>query len=103
MLSGAACGGWAVWSDCLPASQAQRPDVGGIELHAIVAALGGELIAAPAAAALRIERIGAIEDADASTITFLSNPRLRRELESSRAGCVIVAPALRDAAMRRGA
>lgn len=72
-------------------------DVG---LDEIVAALGGELIGAPAP---RIDRIGPLEGASGSTITFLSNPRLRPLLAGSQAGCVIVAPALREIAAQRGA
>lgn len=67
----------------------------------IVAALGGELAAGDTA--LRIARIGPLEDADATTISFLSNPRYRAQLAGSAAGCVIVAPAMRDAAVARGA
>ena len=90
------------------AAAAAQSDVG---LHEIVAQLGGELVAgAPAddgrgvpLGAVRIDRIGPIDGATPSTITFLSNPRLQSALASSRAGCVIVAPALRDAARERGA
>ncbi len=76
-------------------------DVGLLEL---VAALGGELTGEPAAAhAVRIDRIGPLEGATPSTITFLSNLRLRSLLDDSRAGCVIVGPGLRDASAKRGA
>ena len=76
-------------------------DVG---LHELVAALGGELTGdATSAAAVRIDRIGSFEGATASTITFVSNPRLQPLLATSVAGCVIVGPALRDAAAERGA
>jgi UDP-3-O-[3-hydroxymyristoyl] glucosamine N-acyltransferase len=78
--------------------------VADVGLPELVAELGGELIAAaPLAAAVRIEQIGPLEGATPTTITFLSNPRLRPLLASSRAGCVIVGPALRDAAVARGA
>jgi UDP-3-O-[3-hydroxymyristoyl] glucosamine N-acyltransferase len=77
--------------------------VDGVGLHEIVAALGGELIAEGAVRTARIERIGPLEGADRSTITFFSNPQLRHVLDGSAAGCVIVAPALRDAAVQRGA
>jgi UDP-3-O-[3-hydroxymyristoyl] glucosamine N-acyltransferase len=73
-------------------------DVG---LRELVAALGGELTGD--AAAVRIDRIGPLADATPSTITFLSNPRLQPQLAGCRAGCVIVGPALRDAAIQRGA
>jgi UDP-3-O-[3-hydroxymyristoyl] glucosamine N-acyltransferase len=75
-------------------------DVG---LREIVAQLGGELLGDASAAAARIDRIGPLEGATPSTITFLSNPRLQPLLAASNAGCVIVGPALRDAAVQRGA
>ncbi len=74
------------------------PDVGLLEL---VAELGGELIGA--AAAVRIDRIGPLDGATPSTITFLSNPRLQPLLAGNAAGCVIVGPGLREAAAARGA
>ena len=76
-------------------------DVG---LHELVAALGGELIGEAALlGATRIDRIGPLDGATPSTITFLSNPRLQAQLALCHAGCVIVGPALRDDAARRGA
>ena len=79
-------------------------DVAGAGLHELVAALGGELIGdAAAAAAVRIDRIGPFEGATPSTITFVANARLQPLLAASRAGCVIVGPALRDTALLRGA
>lgn len=76
-------------------------DVG---LHELAAALGGELSVNPAAArALRIDRVGPLEGATPTTITFLSDPRLRPLLADSLAGCVIVAPAMREEALQRGA
>ena len=72
----------------------------GIDLRDLVAQLGGELLGSDA---VRIDRIGPLEDATPSTITFLSNPRLRPKLAACNAGCVIVGPALREAAVARGA
>ena len=72
----------------------------GAALRDIVAALGGELIGD---AALRITRIGPLEGATPSTIAHLSNPRYRSQLAGSSAGCVILAPALRDDAAGRPA
>ena len=73
-------------------------------LPELVAALGGELIGDAAAVdAVRIDRIGPLDDATPSTITFLANLRLQPLLATSVAGCVIVGPALRDAAAQRGA
>ncbi len=73
------------------------PDVA---LREIVEQLGGELIGD---AAQRIDRIQALDDAGPSAIAFLANPRYRSQLQRSAAGCVIVAPTLRDAASERGA
>ena len=70
-----------------------------IALGEIAERLGGELIGNPA---LRISRIGPLEGATPSTISFLSNPRYQAQLAQSQAGCVIVAPAMRDAAAARG-
>ncbi|MGK2898898.1 MAG: UDP-3-O-(3-hydroxymyristoyl)glucosamine N-acyltransferase [Burkholderiaceae bacterium] len=76
-------------------------DVG---LPELVAALGGELTGdAASLGSVRIDRIGPFEGATPSTITFVSNPRLQPQLAACAAGCVIVGPALRDDAARRGA
>jgi len=74
-----------------------------VELRELVAQLGGELIGEAATDSVRIDRVGPLEGATPSTICFLSNPRLRSMLASCDAGCVIVGPALRDAAAERGA
>ena len=71
-----------------------------LTLGSIVAALGGELEGDPA---LAIERLAPLETAEPSALSFLSNPKYRQQLADSRAGCVIVAPAVRDAALARGA
>lgn len=71
-----------------------------LSLGDIAARLGGELIGS---ATNQIDRIGPLEDATASTISFLSNPRYTAQLAGSRAACVIVAPAAKDAAVQRGA
>ena len=62
--------------------------------------LGGELIGD---ADRVVSRIGTLESADTDTIAFLANPRYAPQLAASRAGCVIVGPAVRDAAAARGA
>jgi len=74
--------------------------VAAVKLADIVAALGGELHGDPQTP---IERIAALERADAGAITFLANPRYGALLAASHAACVIVAPAQRDAALARGA
>ncbi|MDT8998493.1 UDP-3-O-(3-hydroxymyristoyl)glucosamine N-acyltransferase [Paucibacter sp. APW11] len=69
-----------------------------ITLAELIAALGGDLVGE---ANLLITRIGSLEEADAQTISFLANPRYQPQLASTRAGCVIVAPALAEAAAAR--
>jgi UDP-3-O-[3-hydroxymyristoyl] glucosamine N-acyltransferase len=64
----------------------------------IVARLGGECVGDRA---LAIARIAPLESAGPADIAFLANPRYRAQLASTRAGCVIVAPALRDEAVQR--
>ena len=71
-----------------------------LRLATIVEALGGELHGDPATL---IERLAPLESADASGLSFLSNPRYRQQLAASRAACVIVGTALREAAVERGA
>jgi UDP-3-O-[3-hydroxymyristoyl] glucosamine N-acyltransferase len=71
-----------------------------VSLADIAAHLGGELFGDPA---LRISRIASLESADERSIAFLSNPRYQAQLGSTRAACVIVSPALKDAAAARGA
>jgi UDP-3-O-[3-hydroxymyristoyl] glucosamine N-acyltransferase len=71
-----------------------------LQLGEIVTALGGELQGDPS---LRIEGLAPLESAGPQHLSFLSNPRYRPQLEASRAGCVIVAPAMREPALARGA
>ena len=52
---------------------------------------------------LLIERLAPLETADATALSFLSNPRYGAQLAACQAACVIVAPALREAALARGA
>jgi UDP-3-O-[3-hydroxymyristoyl] glucosamine N-acyltransferase len=67
----------------------------------LVAALGGELYGD---ADLQLQRIASLADADTQSIAHLSSARYRSQLDASAAGCVIVAPALREAvASRRSA
>jgi len=66
----------------------------------LAAVLGGELIGD---ATLEIDRIGPLESAGDSTIAFLAHPRYSAQLAATHAGCVIVGPAMRDAAASRGA
>ena len=71
-----------------------------LQLGEIVASLGGEL---HGDATLGIQALAPLESAQEDQISFLSNPRYRQQLAASRAGCVIVAPELRDEALARGA
>jgi UDP-3-O-[3-hydroxymyristoyl] glucosamine N-acyltransferase len=65
----------------------------------ILARLGGECVGD---AGLEIDRIATLEAATPGAIGFLANPRYRAQLATTRASCVIVAPALRDEAASRG-
>ena len=71
-----------------------------VALGEIAAHLGGELIGDPS---VRVSRIGPLEGATPSTISFLSNPKYQSQLAQSQAACVLVSPAMRDAAAARGA
>ncbi|SFO37893.1 UDP-3-O-[3-hydroxymyristoyl] glucosamine N-acyltransferase [Variovorax sp. PDC80] len=71
-----------------------------LQLGAIVDALGGEL---RGDATLSIERLSPLQNAQPDALSFLSHPKYQQELAASRAGCVIVSPAMSDAAAARGA
>lgn len=70
-----------------------------LQLAAIVDALGGELHGDRNRA---IERLAPLQTAGENELSFLSNPKFQKDLATSRAGCVIVSPAARDAAAARG-
>ena len=70
-----------------------------VRLGSIVEALGGELRGDPERI---IEGLAPLESATQSQLSFLSNPKYQQQLAASRAACVIVAPAMRDAALARG-
>ena len=70
-----------------------------LRLGSIVDALGGELCGD---AQRLIEGIAPLESATSSQLAFLSNPRYASQLAATQAGCVIVSPAQRDAAIARG-
>jgi UDP-3-O-[3-hydroxymyristoyl] glucosamine N-acyltransferase len=65
----------------------------------IVGRLGGDCIGD---ASLAIDRIATLEAAAPTHIAFVANPRYRAQLATTRAGCVIVAPALAEEAAARG-
>src|SRR5689334_156830 len=71
-----------------------------VRLRDIIERLGGELIGD---AATRIDAIDPLESATPSSISFLANPLYAKQLASTAAACVIVAPAFRNAAAARGA
>ncbi len=71
-----------------------------VRLAEIARLLGGEL---RGDGEQPVHRLGPLDSADAHTISFLANPRYQAQLAASAAGCVIVAPALADAAAARGA
>lgn len=71
-----------------------------LRLSRFIEALGGTLEGNPD---LLIERLAPLEAAGPQDLGFLSNPRYQQQLAASRAACVIVAPALREVALARGA
>lgn len=71
-----------------------------IELGHLVDALGGELLGDRQTL---IQRIGPLDGEHLDAITFLSNPKLRGQLATTKAACVIVSPAAKDEAAARGA
>jgi UDP-3-O-[3-hydroxymyristoyl] glucosamine N-acyltransferase len=70
-----------------------------LRLGFIVQALGGELFGP---ADLSVERIASLENASTHDISFLSSAKYAAQLGSSQAACVIVAPAMAQAAKARG-
>ena len=70
-----------------------------LALADIVAALGGEL---HGDGMLAIARLAPLDTAGPTDLSFLSNPKYRQQLASTRAGCVVVAPATREEAAARG-
>lgn len=71
-----------------------------LDLAAVVDALGGEL---HGDAALRVSGLAPLETANSHQLSFLSNPKYQQQLQASQAGCVIVGPQMREAAVARGA
>lgn len=71
-----------------------------LQLGAIVDALGGEL---HGDATLSIARLAPLQNAQPDALSFLSHPKYQQELAASKAACVIVSPAMREAAAARGA
>lgn len=71
-----------------------------MRLGAIVEALGGELHGEPETL---IARLAPLQSATPDALSFLSHPKYRKELAASQAACVIVSPAMQEAAATRGA
>jgi len=70
-----------------------------VALSDLIAALGGDLLGG---SDIRIAAIAPLDEADEHGISFLANPRYQAQLGTTRAACVIVAPALAEAAANRG-
>ena len=64
----------------------------------VAAHVGGELLGDGQHV---LHRIGSLQGADDSTLSFLAQPRYRGQLARSQAGCVLVSPAERDAVSGR--
>jgi UDP-3-O-[3-hydroxymyristoyl] glucosamine N-acyltransferase len=70
-----------------------------LRLSQIVEQLGGELLGDPAR---EVNGLAPLSTAESSHLSFLANPRYLKQLESSRAGCVIVGPEVSAVAKSRG-
>jgi UDP-3-O-[3-hydroxymyristoyl] glucosamine N-acyltransferase len=79
---------------------AGSPSSAAATLGDIAAHLEGELLGDPAR---HVSGIAPLAEAGEGAISFLANPRYAAQLAGSRAACVIVGPAQRDAAVARGA
>ncbi len=71
-----------------------------LSLGSIVESLGGELLGDPG---LRIDGLAPLESATGHELSFLSHSKYQSQLAASLAGCVIVAPSMRETAQVRGA
>lgn len=65
-----------------------------LTLSEIVARLGGELVGEN----VSVGRVAPLESAEAGEISFLANPKYRKQLDSTAASALIVSPALAEAA-----
>jgi UDP-3-O-[3-hydroxymyristoyl] glucosamine N-acyltransferase len=63
-------------------------------LREIAAILGGEVVGDPD---VRVARVATLDNAGDASIAFLANPRYLKQLATTRAAAVIVAPSARDA------
>ena len=71
-----------------------------IRLHDIIAALGGEL---HGDGNTLIDALAPLDSAGPGALSFVSHPKYRQALTSSKAACLIVPPDLKDMALARGA
>ena len=71
-----------------------------LRLGSIVETLGGEL---HGDAGQTIDGLAPLESAGPAQLSFLSHPRHQGQLAASQAACVVVGPAMRQAALARGA
>lgn len=70
-----------------------------VVFEALAADMPSELLADPE---LLITRLASIDSAGPSELAFVSHPKYLNKLSQSAAGCVVVSPALREAAVARG-
>jgi len=74
-----------------------------LELGALIAALAAEFqVQLRGDARRRIVRLAPLETAGPEDLSFLSHPKYVSQLAHTRAGCIIVSPALEEAARVRG-
>ena len=66
-----------------------------LSLGQITESLGGRLVGDPQ---YLIQKLAPLDTAQADALSFLSNPKYQSQLASTQAGCVIVSPAMVDAA-----
>lgn len=71
-----------------------------VSLRELAAALGGDLFGDPDQ---MVTGIAALAQAQAQHISFVSHPKYRSHIQSTRAACLIVPPDLAESARRRGA
>ena len=71
-----------------------------MRLGSIVDALGGQLFGSPD---LAVAVLAPLESAAGNSLSFLSHPKYHHLLSASKAGCVIVSPAMQAMATARGA
>jgi UDP-3-O-[3-hydroxymyristoyl] glucosamine N-acyltransferase len=72
----------------------------GSVFEALAADMASELLADPE---VLITRLASIDNAGPSELAFVSHPKYLNKLSQSAAACVVVSPALREAAVARGA